>query len=87
MKVYIFAALFGLFLTYFGVFAGLQISPILGHILAFPFVIFAFITGTGFGTFHGSVLFGLFLFTSLFWASIFILIMKLKTILFTTNNI
>jgi len=82
MKVYIFAALFGLFVTFFGLFAGLQLSPILGNILAFPFVISALITGTGVGTFSRSVLVGLFLFTSLFWSAIFILIIKLKTIFF-----
>ena len=82
MKVYIFAAVFGLFVTSFGLFAGLQLSPILGNIFAFPFVISALITGTGVFTYSRSVVLGLFLFTSLFWASIFILIIKLKTAFF-----
>ncbi len=79
MKVYIFAALFGLCVTFFGLFAGLQLSPILGKILVFPFVISALITGTGVFNYSKSVLLGIYLFTSLFWAAIFILIIKLKT--------
>ncbi len=85
MKKYIFAILFGLFITNFGFFAGLQISPTIGNIIVFPLVISAIITSSGFLSFHKSIVLGLFLFTSLFWASIFILIIKLKTKLSNNN--
>ena len=71
---YLLAILFGVLVTLLGLFAGLQIAPIFGNILAFPFVLAAQLAGQGFGNLPAGVLAFLFVLTSLFWAAAFVLV-------------
>ncbi len=52
----------------FGLFAGLQISPLIGSVVLFPFVVAAFFLDTGFGYFPGLLKLALYLLTIGFWA-------------------
>ena len=74
---FILAILFGIFVTWFGLFGGLQISPVIGNILAFPFVLSAYLTGNGFGNQSIGVAVVLFAVTSLFWATAFLFAWRL----------
>ena len=70
MKIlkYVIAFIFGVILTGFGLFVGLQIHPILGNIILFPLVITAYLLDTGFGLLPDIMRLGLFVLTICFWA-------------------
>ena len=73
MKTFIYGMLFGVFATIFGLFAGLQISPILGNILMFPVIAISAITDTPFGNFEPSTMRFAFIITLISWGLIFVL--------------
>ncbi|WP_462137895.1 hypothetical protein [Candidatus Mycalebacterium sp.] len=75
---YILALAFAVLFIFFGVFAGLQISPAIGNVILFPFVLPAYLTDTGFGYFPGYIQLGLFILTVLFWSAVFIALINLK---------
>lgn len=70
-KSLIFGALWGLIAPFIGIFFGLQVSVMIGNILAFPIIGLSYITGTPFGMWSmGMMLFALF--TSIVvWAALF----------------
>ncbi|WP_185967249.1 hypothetical protein [Legionella israelensis] len=55
-KVLLYGAVFGLISPIIGISAGLQISPVLGNILAFPVIILAYLTDKPFGTWGPSLI-------------------------------
>lgn len=71
------ALIFGIFTTWFGFFAGLQVSPMIGNVLVFPFSLSAAFSGAGFGHFSPLTLLCLFSLTSLVWSLVFLLLWNL----------
>jgi hypothetical protein len=82
----LYALVFGVLITGLGLFVGLQISPVVGKVLAFPFVLSACFSGTGFGNFSPVVVIALFVATTLFWSGAFLLLRTLKNALFGRNS-
>jgi hypothetical protein len=42
-------------MPYIGIFAGLQVSPVLGNVLAFPAITLSYVTGTPIGMWHPAI--------------------------------
>lgn len=67
----IFGALFGLLAPFLGLFIGLQVSPALGTILIFPFILASGIFDIPVGHFSAPVWAALIVVSSICWAIIF----------------
>lgn len=67
-KHLIFKFLFGLAAPFIGLFAGLQISPLLGNILMFPFIAVSALTGIPIGEMSGALFGALVLLSGVAWA-------------------
>lgn len=78
MKKIIISGLLGFLLTLLGFSVGLQISPLLGSILLFPFVIVGYFSQVGFGNFPIGLKLLLFVLTIAFWTWVGLLIYKIK---------
>ncbi len=70
-KSIIFGAIFGLIAPFIGLFAGLQVSVVLGSILTFPLGLLYQITGTPIGMMSAGLLILGWLVSILVWAAIF----------------
>ena len=67
----------GPILTYLGLFAGLQVSSMIGTVLAFPLIAMSIAMGKPIGAFSEfAMMLGL-LFSCLFWSGVFVLIAAL----------
>ena len=72
-KLFIYGAIFGLIIPIIGLFIGLQVHPVLGDILMFPFILLSKFTQEPFGNWS-IILKGVgFLISMLFWGIIFVL--------------
>lgn len=70
-KAYIWGGVFGIVAPFLGVFLGLQVLPLLGSILAFPFVILTMVTGIPFGNFGTPLKLLAFLISVASWSTVF----------------
>jgi hypothetical protein len=77
-KAFFWGALFGLIAPIIGLFAGLQIAPIVGNILMFPFIIISHILDKPFGEFPTPLLVLSIVLSILAWGAIFSLIARLR---------
>ncbi len=77
-KVAIAGFIFGLIAPVFGLFFGLQVSPTLGNIFTFPWIIIAMLTDSAFGYWMGVTRWIAFVFSGLVWSLIFLGIHKIK---------
>lgn len=68
---------FGLIAPFVGIFLGLQVSTILGDILAFPVIGLVYVTGTPFGMWEAPLMIVAFALSIVLWALIFGLIARL----------
>lgn len=76
-KALIGGAVFGLLAPFVGIFFGLQISTVVGNILAFPVVGLAYVTGHPFGMWGPGLMAGALGLSLVLWAVIFGLIAML----------
>ncbi len=76
-RTYIFGILFGLVTPVVGIFAGLQISVMLGNILAFPFLVVSVFSGKPLGFWGLGLWLFSFVFSVVIWVYIFSLLEKI----------
>lgn len=76
-KAFIYGLLFGLISPLIGIFAGLQLSSILGNILMFPFYIVGMFTDLPFGNWSMLIKIMGILFSMITWGTIFYMISRL----------
>ena len=73
-KAFIFGAIFGLLAPIFGLFIGLQVSPALGSLMLFPFVLFSILLNEGFLNFPLFLKLFIGVLSVVLWGFIFVLI-------------
>ena len=76
-KSLILGGTFGLIAPFVGLFLGLQVSVIIGNILAFPVIGLAYLTGQPFGMWHPLMMVLAIVLSVVTWALIFSFIAKL----------
>lgn len=69
--------IFGLIAPFVGIFMGLQVSVILGNILALPVIGLVYVTGTPFGMWSPALMIAAVVLSIVLWALIFALIARL----------
>lgn len=74
MNNFLWGSIFGLLAPFLGLFAGLQVAPVLGNILMFPFVIISKITGQPFGEFSTILKLLSWALSIVLWGFIFVII-------------
>lgn len=75
-KALIIGGVFGLVAPFVGIFMGLQVSVILGNILAFPIIGLVYVTGTPFGMWSSALMIAAIVLSTVLWALIFALIAR-----------
>lgn len=76
-KAFIYGAIFGLIAPMIGLFAGLQLSTVLGNLLMFPFYIIGLFTEEPFGNWSMAMRITGVLISMITWGAVFYLISKL----------
>ena len=76
-KALVWGGIFGLVAPFVGIFFGLQISVVLGNILAFPVIALVYVTGTPFGMWSPILTITAVVLSVVAWALIFGVLAKL----------
>ncbi len=78
MKIALWGFLAGILLPVFGLFIGLQVSPLLANIMLFPLLFLSEVTGIVFGNASGIQRLFFVLFSGVSWAALFFVVSRLK---------
>ena len=76
-KLFLYGSIFGLIAPFVGLFLGLQVAPVLGNILMFPFILIGSIVDKPFGYFSGFERVLGWLLSIILWGLIFVVMGKI----------
>ncbi len=78
-RIYVLGVSLGIIMPYIGIFAGLQVSPVLGNVLAFPAITLSYVTGTPIGMWHPAMWILATILSIILWTIIVFVVDKLVT--------